>query len=305
MKARRVTRGDLFTNSAQTLFFIVSLSALLVASCRFFTFLIVFSGLQGSESKSKVLFWMADDVRSMVDYTCPLFCTLILALYRYFSICRSARAYYRNTSSSKLWIYFAAYWSIVFVIPIVKKLFFCKMIPLNLNSNISDIIGIGWYLLCIVLLPVTCLIVITTLHLKTTRRLRLEFIYERASLLNSLGVTCSSSSSNRQTGRDTLDRILLREESRYLFTIRAYVRLVTPALFLRFVIAQLHIVHLVATDKWFFSTVAFQLCEALLLFYIDLLFFSEFAFFIHTNEELKLCLKYPFRDLKQFWDDNS
>ncbi len=302
---RKLSRGVFCGNPAQTLFLLISLSILITVILRLTFWAFLLTGREGSPNVSTALFWALHDFKTMIAYTCPVLCTLVLAGYRYLSICGQVRQYVRMMSSAKLCGYFSIYWLLVFISVIIRKILRCSVLSTEFSDNFYEIFGLVWYLTLPVFSWLLQLALITVLHYKTAKRLRQDYRHEKQCLLNTRVHLLESWLSNEDEvilTEDKIDKAVLKEEKSYLFTVQAYVTIVTPALYLRFFLVQWFVFSLGVTKEWGFASRLAWVPLALASLYVDILFLLEFIFFMHTNAEFKLCLIYPFRDLKRFWN---
>ena len=298
---RKLTRGSFCQNHAQALFFIISLCLVTYTASR--TALNVFrvTGLQGYKTQT-LAFWTLSDFCEWLDETCPYFCTLLLALYRFCIICNPSRDM-KYAKSPRLWLYFVAYCITSAGFIAAKKVLGCNPFRINLFKAVAIQYwsGLFWYILVDVVLPVVFLTVITIFHYKATKELRSAYLWERKSLLNNANQHLLESAyflPRHSAGlRVRTEENCLKEERHYLFIIQFYVSIVTPALLLRLIVKSLFI--------WDDLLLIYRLSigwivilKYILYDLLTVLFVLEFVFFIHTNYEFRLCLIYPMRDLR-------
>ncbi len=300
---RKVTRGRVCDNSTQTLQLIVSICVFIytLVWTTVSLFLIV-----GVDRESQVLLVLIGwEFGYVLEGTCPYFCTLLLATYRFFSICRPVFDFYRAISSRRLWISFLSYLTLTIILSVLKKLIGCHVF-FSLNTTVYTLFALFWYAIVYCGAPLLGLMLITYFHARTSVRLHYSYKAEKQSLMANrselMSLTESSGSSEHRAQIQRAEEMLL-EEKKFLVSLHTYISVVTPALILRTSIVQVNELFLLLNGSYLFSQMPpwANIIEILIFVYIHFLFLLEFFFLLQINPSFGLFLRYPFRDLKLFF----
>ena len=307
---RKVSRGLFCGDQALTLFLIVSICVFIYASLWLAVSLALIIGIVQEHSHLQYLLFWAWDFSYLLEGTCPLFCTLILAMFRFYSICRPVRELCTKVSCRKLWESLVVYFSLLFISSIPKKVIGCReVLSISIDSQSYAAFGIVYYTMFFCIVPLVCLIFISFFHYKTTNHLRSGYNRELRTLLGSKTSLFELKRLNepKSSRKRTSTEETLREERKQLKMVQTYISLVTPALFMKAATLQVNELYTIITGHYFWSAAPhwFKVVELILLLYVDILFMLEFVFFLLTDPQFRQCLSAPFKDSKRPWPRRS
>ncbi len=304
---RKVTRGVFFANRGLTLIFTVSFSVLICCLANTALYLLMFVEYSSPNPNDTLHFfyWFLYCLCWVVQVTCPYFCTLSIATFRFIATCRPIRDYVQHLKASKMRVAFVLYWLLVAFLMLLRTVLGCDSLQLGFSTVFRQTMGVLQYVTRDLLIHIVSLLTITLLHYNTTKRLKCSYDEERHHLISTAkreeraaGVTHGEEQERHEQITKMAQKALAAERN-FLVSIQIYVTLVTPALYLRFFMEQIGIGVYVCIGFYLSDSTIFYIIFSILLSYLDLLFVLEFLFFILTNEEFRVCVMNPLRGFRR------